>query len=124
MPVSARPFRAFPATVEAWTDGDTGRFLVSLGFYCTTRQVVRLLAQRGPADAYEMRSRYAHERELAKKARARAAELAPPGASVVLHVTKADGFGRFLSRVELADGRDLGDVLWDEGLMRAYVRAP
>lgn len=63
------------------------------------------------------RPRCEAERILAEAAKARAAELIRGG--VRLELRGCGFYGRFLVRVELPDGRDLGQVLLDEGHARS-----
>jgi len=109
------PTRTYPATVEGWTDGDTLTAAVDCGFYITTRQRFRLLGSAGGVDTPELHDADPAARARAQRARARAAELAPPGARVTLYTAKADSFGRFLARVVTAAGLDVGDALLAEG---------
>jgi micrococcal nuclease len=85
-------------------DGDT--------FYVS----VRLLGIDAPEEG--KRAKCDQERELAKKAGDRAKQLLQ--GRVSMDVRGVDKFGRLLARVELSDGRDLGGVLIQEHLAKAY----
>ena len=65
---------------------------------------------------------------MAKRARDRLAELIPIGTTVELKDIKDDKYlGRIDANVIMADGRDVGRVLIEEGLGRPYAggrRAP
>lgn len=118
----------YRATVVRWIDGDTVDVVLDLGFYVLHRARLRLLATGAGVDAPELNSRDPAERERARRAAARVTQLAPPGDSVIVQTQRAaagdprDGFGRFLARVVLADGTDLGDLLIAEGLAAPYQR--
>lgn len=118
----------YRATVERWVDADTVDVIVDLGFYVLHRVRLRLLASDGGVDAPELNSRDPAERARAQRAAARAAQLALPGDSVIVQTQRAaagdprDGFRRFLARVVLADGTDVGDALIAEGLASRYAR--
>jgi micrococcal nuclease len=118
----------YRATIDRWIDGDTVDVIVDLGFYVLHRARLRLLGSEAGVDAPELNSRDPAERDRARQAVSRAATLAPVGSSVVVQTQRAaagdprDGFRRFLARVVLADGTDVGDVLLAEGLAVPYAR--
>jgi micrococcal nuclease len=97
-------------------DGDTLDCEIDVGFYLRTTQRLRLLAASGPVDAYEMHDKDINKRVLALLGRNRVAQLLPPSTQFSLHTEKTNEFGRFLGRITLMDGRDLGDLLLAEGL--------
>lgn len=102
-------------------DGDTIDAEISVGFYLYTVQRLRLLGSTGGVNAYEMHDKDPAKRALAVRGRDRVAELLPPGTAFAVHTEKKDEFGRFLGRITLADGRDLGDLLMAEGLAVPFV---
>ena len=48
-------------------------------------------------------------------------ELLPPGSEVTLVASQKEKFGRLLARVQLADGRDLADLLLAAGHAGPYT---
>lgn len=109
----------YRACVIRWVDGDTLDATIDLGFRTFTTQRLRLLSSTGGVDTPEMHSALITERALAVHARERVNELAPVGTVFTAHTLKDDrhdSFGRYLSRVVLHDGTDVGDVLVGEGL--------
>lgn len=112
----------YRGTIIRWVDGDTMDAQVSLGFYLTATLRFRLLGSKGGVDTPEMNAKDPAVRQAAMAAKARSMELAPASSDVRLLTEKADEFGRWLARVVLSDGRDLGDVLLAEGLAVRYVR--
>ena len=79
-------------------------------------------------DTPEIHGACAREINMAKRARDRLAELIPIGTTVELKDIKDDKYlGRIDANVIMADGRDVGRVLIEEGLGRPYAggrRAP
>lgn len=71
-------------------------------------------------DAPEMRGRCAREARLARRARDRLDELVSGG--VVLRREGRDRYGRTLASATDRRGRDVAEVLMEEGLARPYVR--
>lgn len=112
----------YRATVIRWVDGDTVDAKVDVGFYLSAALRFRLLGSNGGVDTPELRAKDPAVRQAAMAAKARSLELAPAGGDVRMLTEKADEFGRWLARITLADGRDLGDVLLAEGLAVRYVR--
>lgn len=112
----------YRATVIRWVDGDTVDAKVDVGFYLSATLRFRLLGSTGGVDTPELRAKDPAMRLVAQRAHMRSLELAPVGGDVRMLTEKADEFGRWLARIILADGRDLGDVLLAEGLAVRYVR--
>lgn len=109
----------YHAKVLRWVDGDTLDAEFDLGLYVSVKERVRLLSSKGGVDTPEMNSPLIVERAGARTALARVQQLAPAGSPFTAQTAKADTwdkYGRFLSRVVLPDGRDVGDILLNEGL--------
>lgn len=108
---------AVAAVVTAVIDGDTlaVRAAAWPGFEATA--TVRLIG----IDTPELRGRCERETAAAIAARTAAADLAPPGARVILSGIDSDKYGRTLARVTLADGRDLAEALLAAGHGRPYA---
>lgn len=113
----------YRATCISSYDGDTIEALVDLGFGTSRTETFRLAA----LDTDEMNSADPVKHINALAARDRVRALLPPGAEFVLTSEKdtkgrnrREKWRRYLARVTLADGRDLGGVLIAEGLARAY----
>ena len=107
-----------PATVLKVVEGDT--FVAEvMPLPDTTRQVrVRVME----LDTPELKAACAKERELAKAAKLRAAELLTGRIRLEVPQARAfDKFGRLLARVRLEDGRYLAGVLIREGLGRKWT---
>jgi endonuclease YncB( thermonuclease family) len=107
-----------PATVLRVIDGDT--FVANvMPLPDTTREIrVRVLE----LDTPELRGKCPEEKQLAKAARARAAELLVGRVRLEVPEARAfDKFGRLLAHVRLEDGRYLAGVLIREGLGRAWT---
>jgi micrococcal nuclease len=115
----------YRATVVRWIDADTVDVSLSLGFYITTTQRLRLMGSAMGVNAPELHATDPATRARAVQAAARSAALAPAGTAFTARTArdKADAFGRFLCEVVLADGRSVGDVLFAEGLAVKYERA-
>lgn len=106
----------YKATVIRWVDGDTLDATIDLGFFTYTTQRLRLLASAYGVNTPELHSA---QRVAAIAAQNRVNELAPAGSMFTARTLKGDphdSFGRYLSQVVLADGRNVGDVLIAEGL--------
>ena len=109
--------RATPATVDYIFDGDTFAAYVNLEDDIRISVRVRLIN----IDTPEIHGQCAREIEMANAARDKLAELIPVGSVVELKNIKDDKYlGRIDANVIMADGRDVGDVLVDMGLGRAY----
>ncbi len=107
-----------PATVLRVIDGDTFEAEV-MPLPDTTRQVrVRVMK----LDTPELNGKCAEERDLAKAAKLRAAELLVGRIRLEVPEARAfDKFGRLLAQVRLEDGRYLAGVLIREGLGRRWT---
>jgi endonuclease YncB( thermonuclease family) len=116
--------RTYAAVIERVIDGDTFDCVISIdvGFYVTTslRQRLRLMGSAGGVNAYELHSSDIAIRQLAERGKRKCEELMPPGMAVTIITRKVDSFGRFLARVILPDGRDVGDILLGLGLAVIY----
>lgn len=97
-------------------DGDTYDFLVDLGFHTTHKIRARL---GGDKDTPEMNSKNAAERVHAKKATAFAEEQLL-GQEVIIRTEKdkIGIYGRYTATVTLDDGRDFGELLEDNDLLK------
>ena len=98
-----------PAEIRVW-DGDS----IRLG---TTRQseAVRIFN----IDAPEIEGQCAYETDLALQSKIRLAELLKGQRIVILH-QGTDRYGRTLAAIRV-EGRDVGDILVDEGLARTWA---
>lgn len=116
--------RATPAVVDYIFDGDTFAAYVKLEDDIEISVRVRLRN----VDTPEIHGDCEYEIEMANRAKARLAELAPVGTTVELFGIKDDKYlGRIDAYVILPDGRDVGSLLIKEGLGRPYSggrRAP
>lgn len=110
-----KPSYTYRAICTRVIDGDTVQLTIDLGFRMTTEQRIRLLA----VDTPELNDRDVSKRDQAKIAHARVEELLL-GETVTIATQKADSFGRWLARIELPDGSDLGETLVSEGLASRY----
>ena len=98
-------------------DGDSFRILNKSTGRRTAWPDLRL----GTIDAPEMRGKCQSERDLAKSARNRLAELlSAPDVRLERLKPAHDRYGRRLVRVR-SGGRDVGEALVSEGLARAYA---
>lgn len=107
----------YPARIVEIGDGDTFTAMINTfpGEY--SLRDVRLTDINAP----EKRGQCDAERALAARATARLVELTGGvGATIAVVVEDVDNFGRVIARA-LADGRDVGQVLLDEGLAREYA---
>lgn len=110
--------RATPAAVDYIFDGDTFAAFVMLPDDIRISVRVRLIN----VDTPEIHGQCDHEINMANRARDRLAELIPLGTVVELKNIKDDKYlGRIDANVIMADGRDVGRVLVDEGLGRPYA---
>lgn len=96
-------------TIVSWTDGDTAKLLIDLGFDTLHKATLRLHGCNAP----ESRSRSASEKARGLAAKAQAALLAPPGTQVTLKSYKSgnEKYGRYLAEIYLPDGREVGAEL-------------
>lgn len=109
---------ATPVTVDYIFDGDTfaGRVQLQDDIQITVR--VRLMN----VDTPEIHGQCAREIDGANRARDRLAALMPVGSTVDLRDIRDDKYlGRIDAHVILPDGRDVGQILIDEGLGRPYA---
>lgn len=115
---------AVPATVDYIFDGDTFAAYVNLQDDITIAVNVRLMN----VDTPEIHGECDYEINMAMRAKERLAQLAPVGSVVELSRIKDDKYlGRIDAYATLPDGRDIGQILIDEGLGRPYSggrRAP
>lgn len=111
------PLYNYKATTLRVVDGDTLYCDIDAGFGITLRnQRIRLLSSHGGVNAYEMHDKDPAKRDLAAKGKRRMEGLLPVGEVFFVHTEKADEFGRYLGRIVLKDGTDVGDLLLTEGL--------
>ncbi len=107
-----------PATVLKVVDGDT--FDAELHPLPDTTRRVRVRVM--DLDTPELRGQCAKEREMARAAKLRAAELLVGRLRLEVPEARAfDKFGRLLAKVRLEDGRYLAGVLIREGLGRPWT---
>ncbi len=108
---------ALPATVDYIFDGDTFAAFVNLedDIQISVRVRIRNI------DTPEIHGACDYEIKRAFQAKDRLAELIPVGTRVELSKVKDDKYlGRIDALVQMADGRDVGVVLMNEGLARPY----
>lgn len=116
----ALSLNVYAARVERVVDGDTVTVRIQIW---DNQELLTAIRLRG-IDAPEIRGKCPAERELARRAKARAAELMPPGSIVTLTRIKADKYGgRYDAEITLADGRKVAEVLIAESLAREYSGA-
>lgn len=106
------PQHVHPATILRWKDGDTVVLHVDLDYYMTGTLTHRLLWINTP------------ERKLGAAATARARELAPTGAKVIVRSYKVEGdedsFGRWLAEIFVGDV-NINQLLLAEGLAVPFM---
>ena len=108
---------AVPATVGYVFDGDTFAAVVHMDKNTNIDVRVRLIN----VDTPEMNGKCESEKQRANAARNRLMTLIPTGSVVELKNIKDDKYaGRIDANVILPDGRDVGRVLINEKLGRAY----
>ena len=108
---------AVPATVDYVLDGDTFAARVSLEEDVEITVRVRLIN----VDTPELNGDCQAEIDAAHRAKQRLEDLLQLGTVVELKNIKDDKYlGRIDANVILSDGRDVGDVLVDDGLARRY----
>ena len=108
---------AVPAVVDYVLDGDTFAASVNVAPDIAISVRVRLIN----VDTPELKGECEFEIDLAQQAKQRLAAVLPLGAKIDLQNIKDDKYlGRIDANVILPDGRDLGDVLVQDGLARKY----
>jgi len=108
---------AMPATVGYVFDGDTFAAVVHMDKNTNVDVRVRLIN----VDTPEMNGKCESEKQRANAARNRLMALIPVGSVVELKNIKDDKYsGRIDANVILPDGRDVGRILINEKLGRAY----
>lgn len=98
-----------PTEIRVW-DGDSIR--LGMG---QQPEAVRIFN----IDAPEMEGRCIHETDLARQAKIRLAEILQ-GRRVEILRQGTDRYGRTLAAIRV-EGRDVGDILVDEGLARTWA---
>lgn len=108
----------FNVKIERIVDGDTVDVTIDLGFDVYIKERVRLYG----VDTPELNSSNAAEREYAKRATERATELMPPGQWMIMKSQefRRGKYGRVLGTFMTPDGRDVGQVLIQEGHAEPY----
>lgn len=107
-----------PAVVVAVIDGDSLKVRARIWLGVETEIIARLEG----IDAPELNGRCPAERDQARLARQRLADLAPVASAVTLREIQGDKYGnRVLARVRDSDGRDLAAALLAAGLARPYA---
>lgn len=101
--------RFHDAKVVNVVDGDTVDIEFSLGFYCSTRQRVRLARIDAPERG---QSGWAEANDLVKRTTLNQA--------AVVDVTKTDKYGRWLAEIYVGD-KNISDLLLGSGLAKLYV---
>jgi endonuclease YncB( thermonuclease family) len=109
-PELAVAFGPYRAVIRHHVDGDTFDAFVSPGLHQYVYATLRLAG----VDTPETNRRDSREAGLAALEFVR--ETMPVGSRVVLHTEKdPDSFGRFIARITLPDGRDLGGLILAAG---------
>ena len=98
-----------PAEIRVW-DGDSIR--LGMGQQSEAVRIFNI-------DAPEMEGRCIHETDLALQSKIRLAELLK-GQRVEILRQGTDRYGRTLAAIRV-EGRDVGDILVDEGLARTWA---
>jgi endonuclease YncB( thermonuclease family) len=103
---------SYPAEIDSWHDGDTPICHVKMTPSIEWHGVhVRVDGINAP----ELHDAGGTE------ARDYASSLAPPGSPVTLFANRVEKYGRFLARIQLADGRDFSTVMIETGHAVAYT---
>jgi micrococcal nuclease len=106
------------ATVISVTDGDTIKVKAQLWPQMITETTIRISGLDTPEKGW--RAKCSAEAALADTATAFSAATLT-GRTVYLLAVEPDKYGgRFLARVQLADGQDFGTLLIEKGLARPY----
>jgi micrococcal nuclease len=110
----------YQATCTRVVDGDTYDLDIDLGLHVHVHERVRLRGVDTP-ETYGVK-KDSEEYAAGIKATERVVELLVPGMSFIVttHKDKKGKYGRYLVDVILPDGRNLADVLLNEGLAKAY----
>lgn len=98
-----------PAEIRVW-DGDSIR--LGMGQQSEAVRIFNI-------DAPEMEGRCIHETDLARQPKIRLAEILQ-GRRVEILRQGTDRYGRTLAAIRV-EGRDVGDILVDEGLARTWA---
>jgi len=113
----------YRAKITKHVDGDTVRVDLDLGVWTHSDQELRLMnSEMKGVQCPELKDKDPTIRARAAAAAARTAELLPIGTQVLCHTERADGWKRLLASIQLPDGRDLGDLLLEEGHAVPYKR--
>jgi endonuclease YncB( thermonuclease family) len=120
LPRSLNNTGPFGAVVVGNSDGDSLTVVVDtgLGNLLGTEQFFKIKVRLLGIDTPEMRSKALREKAVAAKARVEA--LCPKGSQVTLTNCGKDKYGRTDAKVFLSDGRNLGEILVEEGLAKPY----
>ena len=100
----------YNARVVRWIDGDTVELDVDLGLRIRFQDHFRL-------DGIDTPERGSIGYLPAKM---RAAQLAPPGRSVLIQTTKSDKYGRYLAAIWTEGGPTVNHSLVEEGFAKPY----
>ncbi len=103
----------YKATVVKIVDADTFDVSIDLGFKMTTEQRLRLEG----VDAWEVRG---EERTAGLAAKAFVVDAMPVGSTVIVRTEKTGKYGRYIAKITLPDGRDLGETLIKQGHAEPY----
>ncbi len=107
------PFGPYRARIKHVTDADSVDVLIDAGLNQYRYLTVRLAG----VDAPELRRGDPVERARARLATERVRELVALESACVIETQKdSRSFGRYIAKVTLADGQDLGELLVAEGL--------
>lgn len=115
--LSAHAVPNLTATTDHVLDGDTFAATVHLEDGAGVSARVRFIN----IDAPETNGECGSEIEWAKKSKNRLEELLPAGTKVILSDIKDDKYlGRIDARVKFPNGRDVGQIMIDENMAKAY----
>jgi len=105
----------YTAKVEKIVDGDTIDVNVDLGFATFRKERLRFAR----INAWETRGA---EKEQGKLAKARVIELIPVGTTITIKTfrDKKGKYGRYIAEIIIEDGKNLNDILLNEGHARLY----
>ncbi len=113
--VALARFGPYRAAVSRVTDGDTFYALVDQGMNEYGYHAIRIADINAP----ELFS--GTERILGAASRDFLSILIPPGTQVVLDTRKAQTFGRYVARVTLPDGTDVGERMVAAGMATRVI---
>ncbi len=109
-----KPAYTYRATVARVIDGDTVDLVIDLGFKMTTEQRIRLARINTPEKG----------QSGCTEATAKLMAMLPTGTAVMVTTAKSDLYGRYIGEIHANGIPDVGQVMLDCGLAKAYVPRP